>query len=369
MSKITNAFRRFADFFGGRVGARMLLILGCLICVSVFSPYYSKVSIVADGKTQTFITTRGGNPEELFTQVGLSLDSGDQYFESSDEDNNYAEYRIVRAFEITITDAGITGTYETTGGTVADVLASAGISLPDEDDMMNCSAQDEIYAYMNIVIDRVDYVYNTSDVVIPYQTLKRETDSLVKGETEVATDGVDGLKRVETRIKYVNNVYAFEEVVSETVLTQPVNEVIDVGTAAPKTTTTAAASGVLNSKPTNNSSSNAAGTFTDASGRTVNYSQVLTGKGTAYTDDPGSKTSTGMEVQVGVVAVNPKVIPYGTRLYIVSADGKYTYGYAIAADTGGALRRNEVIADLFYDSESQCRAFGRRDIIVYILED
>lgn len=367
MSKITHAVRRAADFFSGRVGARMLLILGCLICVSVFSPYFSKVSIVADGKTQTFITTRGGNPEELFTQVGLSLDSGDQYYESSNEEDNYSEYRIVRAFEITITDAGITGTYETTGGTVADVLSSAGIALPDEDDVINCSVEDDIYAYMNIVIDRVEYVYNTSDVVIPYQTLKRETDSLRKGETEVATDGVDGLKRIEMRTKYVNGVYASEETVSETILTQPVNEVIDVGTAAPKTTTAPAASGVLNSKPTN-SSSNVAGTFTDSSGRTVNYSKVLTGKGTAYTAEIGSATSTGMEAQVGVVAVNPQVIPYGTRLYIVSADGKYVYGYAIAGDTGGALRRNEVLVDLFYDTESQCRAFGRRDVVVYILE-
>lgn len=368
MSKITNAVRRAADFFSGRVGARMLLILGCLICVSVFSPYFSKVSIVADGKTQTFITTRGGNPEELFTQVGLSLDSGDQYFESSNEDN-YSEYRIVRAFEITITDAGITGTYETTGGTVADVLTSAGIALPDEDDIINCSVDDDIYAYMNIVIDRVEYVYNTSEVVVHYQTLKRETDALVKGETEVATDGVDGLKRIETRVKYVNGVYAYEETVSETMLTQPVNEVIDVGTASPKTTTKpTAATGVLNSKPTN-STSNTAGTFTDSSGRTVNYSKVMTGKGTAYTDEPGAITASGMEVQVGVVAVDPKLIPYGTRLYIVSADGKYTYGYAIAADTGGALRRGEALVDLFYDSESQCRAFGRRDVIVYILGD
>ena len=368
MSKITSALRRMADFFSGRAGARMLLILGCLICVSAFSSYFSKVTIVADGKTQTFITTRGGNPEELFTQVGLSLDSGDQYFESSDEDDNYSEYRIVRAFEITITDAGITGTYETIGGSVSDVLASAGIALPDEDDIINCSVDDEIYAYMNIVIDRVEYVYNTSEVVVPYQTIKRETDSLRKGETEVATDGVDGLKRVETRVKYVNGVYASDDIVSETMLSQPINEVIDVGTAAPKTTTTTTAAGVLNSKPTN-SSSNVAGTFTDANGRTVNYSKVMTGKGTAYTADVGSATATGMGAQVGVVAVNPDIIPYGTRLYIVSADGRYVYGYAIAGDTGGALRRNEVLVDLFYETESQCRAFGRRDVVVYILED
>ncbi len=368
MSKITHSVRRAADFLSGRVGARMLLILGCLICVMVFSPYLSTVSIVADGKTQTFITTRGGNPEELFTQVGLSLDSGDQYYEIKDDAGDRSEYHILRAFDVTVTDAGVSGTYEAVGGTVGELLTSLGIELPDDDDVINCSVNDQIYAYMTINIDRVEYKEKTEDVVIPYQTLKHETKSLRKGETEVATKGVDGKKRIVTRSKYVNGIFAIEETVSEEILVQPVNEVIDVGTAVPTTTTTTAAQGVLNAKPTN-SASNVAGTFTDASGRTVSYSKVMTGKGTAYTGSPGDKTSTGRDVEVGVVAVDPKVIPYGTRMYIVSADGKYTYGYAIAADTGGALRRGEVLVDLFYETESQCRAFGRRNVVVYILDN
>lgn len=368
MSKITRAAGRTADFMSGRVGARMLLILGCLICVLVFSPYLSTVSIVHDGRTQTFVTTRGGNPEELFTQVGLTLGSDDQYYEVTDDEDDYSEYHILRAFEITISDAGASGTYQVTGGTVADALARAQISLPDSDDFINCSLSDEVYAYMSIIIDRVEYTENTTEVVIPYQTIKRETDSLLKGQTEIATDGVDGKKRIVTRTKYVNGVYTSEETVSDTILVQPVNEVIDVGTASPKPTTTTTAAGVLNSKPTN-SSSNVAGTFTDSSGRTVSYSKVMTGKGTAYTGAPTDKTSTGGTVKVGVVAVDPNVIPYGTRLYIVSADGKYTYGYAIAGDTGGALRRGEVLVDLFYETESQCRAFGRRNVVVYILDN
>jgi len=368
LSKITRAAWRTADFMSGRAGARMLLILGCLICVLVFSPYLSTVSIVADGRTQTFITTRGSDPEELFTQVGLSLDSGDQYYEVTNEEDDHSEYHILRAFEVTITDAGITGTYQAAGGTVAELLTSAGIAMPDSDDIINCSVSDDIYAYMNIVIDRVEYSVSSADIVVPYQIVKRETGSLLKGETEVATDGVDGLKRVVTRTKFVNGVYNSEEIISETVLVQVVNEVIDVGTASPTTTAATTAPGVLNAKPTN-STSGVAGTFTDSNGRTVSYSKVMTGKGTAYTGSPGDKTSTGRNVEVGVVAVDPNVIPYGTRMYIVSADGKYTYGYAIAADTGGALKRGEVLVDLFYETESQCRAFGRRNVVVYILDD
>ena len=122
-----------------------------------------------------------------------------------------------------------------------------------------------------------------------------------------------------------------------------------------------------NSERSDKSDDEDAKTFTDSSGREVSYTKKLTGKGTAYTEEPGSLTATGREVEVGVVAVDPDVIPYGSRLYIVSADGKTVYGYAIAADTGGALRSGKVLVDLFYDTESQCKAFGRRDVIVYVL--
>ena len=62
------------------------------------------------------------------------------------------------------------------------------------------------------------------------------------------------------------------------------------------------------------------------------------------------------------------VVPYGTRLYIVSSDGRYNYGYAIAADTGGALRSGRVLVDLFYNTERECVNFGRRQVKVYILD-
>lgn len=368
MSKITRTARSAADFVSGRIGARLLLILGCIVCLSVFAPYLKTVSITADGTTQTYITTRGSDPEELFTQVGLSLDSGDQYFEVvDDEDESQSEYLILRAFDIEIINAGVSGTYQATGGTVAEALAAAGVTLPDGDDEINCGLSDEVYAYMQIRIDRIDYVENTTDSVVAYQTLKHETSELTKGQTRVAQKGANGRKTVVTRDRYVNGVFSDTQTVKETVTAKPIDEIVDVGTAEPKKQTTATTTGgVLSSMPTQAANA-AAGTFTDASGRTVSYSKVLTGCGTAYTEPKGSTTSTGREVEVGIVAVDPGVIPYNTRLYIVSADGRFTYGYALAADTGSALRNGDALVDLFYDTESQCRAFGRRDVIVYVL--
>ena len=101
------------------------------------------------------------------------------------------------------------------------------------------------------------------------------------------------------------------------------------------------------------------GTFTDSNGQNVNYSKAIRGVCTAYCDV--EMTSTGCPTQVGIVAVNPKVIPYGTRLYIPG------YGYAVAGDTGGAMRSGGVLIDVYYNTEAECYRFGRKTLTVYIL--
>lgn len=105
----------------------------------------------------------------------------------------------------------------------------------------------------------------------------------------------------------------------------------------------------------------------DENGIPVKYKKVLTGNASAYSGD--GSTATGTVPVPGSIAVNPNIIPYGTKMWIVSSDGKYVYGYAVAEDTGGFIHwSNAPIADLFFTSESACNAFGRRNIKIYILE-
>jgi 3D (Asp-Asp-Asp) domain-containing protein len=87
---------------------------------------------------------------------------------------------------------------------------------------------------------------------------------------------------------------------------------------------------------------------------------------TAYTDNVNSQgefvglTSTGLKPAVGVVAVDPDYIPYGTELYIPG------YGLAIAGDCGGAI--NGYMIDLFYNTEDECWEWGRKyNIQVFII--
>ena len=86
---------------------------------------------------------------------------------------------------------------------------------------------------------------------------------------------------------------------------------------------------------------------------------------------PGDKgygiTASGARAKRGTVAVDPRVIPLGTKLYIKSlTPGVPDYGFAIAQDTGGAIKGNKI--DLFMDTVWECLQFGRRPVMVYILQ-
>lgn len=92
------------------------------------------------------------------------------------------------------------------------------------------------------------------------------------------------------------------------------------------------------------------------------YVAVYDMEATAYlpTDGDGyGITATGIPATYGVAAVDPAVIPLGSRLYIPG------YGEAIAADTGGAIYGNRI--DLCMESYSECMNFGRRYVTVYVL--
>ena len=115
-----------------------------------------------------------------------------------------------------------------------------------------------------------------------------------------------------------------------------------------------------------NTGSDGTGTITLDNGETLTFSSARTMRGTAYTTggSVGTRTASGTTVHVGVVAVDKNVIPLGTKVYVVSNDGKYDYGFAVAEDTG--VKGNSI--DLYMDTNSECIQFGVRECTVYILD-
>ena len=100
-------------------------------------------------------------------------------------------------------------------------------------------------------------------------------------------------------------------------------------------------------------------------GEVLTYSDMLVSLATAYCDK--GLTATGTQARVGAIAVDPKVIPYGTRMFILTKDGEYIYGIATAEDCGSKKFIYGTRIDLHYDTEYECRQFGARMCWVYFL--
>lgn len=319
------------------------------------------VNVIADGNS-TALSITGGTVADALDKAGVVLNDMDSTNYELDEPLfDKMNIRVSRTVRIRITADGTTADYEISAATVRAALEKCGIQLSEED-TLNVDASAAPENGMHIIVTRVDSEQIIETEEIDYSTEYEYSEALPEGETEIKSLGVKGERTITYKLVYVAGELQDKVVVSDEVTREPVNEVIIYGTGAAHT--------AQPSQPSYDysDSSSAAGTFVDCNGNTVSYSSVMSGTCTAYYPlQPGDITSTGVVAGYGCVAVNPNIIPYGTRMYITSADGSVVYGYGVACDTGGAAMAGSIIADLCYDTEAECSYIGRRNMVVYIL--
>lgn len=254
--------------------------------------------------------------------------------------------------------------------TVGELLEKLSLTIGDND-VVSCELSSVITADMNIVIDRHETNVYTETKIIPHETEKKNNTSLTKGTEKVTTEGVDGEVLRTITETYINGVLVNSELTSEEVTKEAVTEIIEVGTAEVKTETKPAASAA--SSNTVSSAKNSASTvipnangkggiFTDSNGNSYEYLYYIDAIATAYGYSTGSVTATGKNVEVGMMAVDPSVIPYGTRCYVTGSYGDM--GILVAEDCG-AFKGNRI--DIFLGDSASCYAFGRRSMRVYVL--
>ena len=203
--------------------------------------------------------------------------------------------------------------------------------------------------------------YDTVTEPIPYETQRRENPALPAGAEVLVQPGAEGARALtyQNRTQYGETTRTLVDIRQAAA---PTDEVVEYGTRrlSPLSVT---ADAIVDLEE----DGSGGGVITTVSGQALPYSRALTVKATAYTTERQSwkLTATGTTARVGAIAVDPKVIPYGTRMYIQSADGSIVYGVATAEDCGGAIKGNKI--DLFFDSYDTCIQFGVRTCTVYIL--
>lgn len=305
-------------------------------------------TVEADGTRKTVTAHYGDTVDDALGQAGVSLDADDLVTPAESEKVEAGtKIQVTRMVQITVAVDGGKVAATVKEGSVSNAVRQAGVKL-GTDDTLNVAADQTVDSGMEISVSRVAYKQVTETRPIQYKTVTRKDPTLAAGKTRVKTAGKNGSEKVVVRRKLVDGKVAETQDMSTTVVTEPVDQITLFGTKR-----SAVASVGSN------------GMLRDQNGKVVRYKKVLTGRCSCYTG--GGWTSTGAKAAFGRVAVNPNVIPYGTRLYICSPDGKLVYGYAVASDTGGAAMRGIIIADLYYDSYTQCMKIGTRTMNVYVL--
>lgn len=293
---------------------------------------------------------------------------------------------LTDALTVTVSADGTTAPVTLNGTTVADALSVAGIKL-NATDVCSPGADTKLVDGMRISVTRVTYEDKVTTKSIGYKTIRQNDSTLKKGVTRVEQYGSTGVRTIVTRITSVNGKVSDKQEISNEITKQPVDKIVKVGTkkthgpyyglkvniVLPQKTTIdyarqKAYAGYGKVPATTSWRARISGnTITDQFGKQVKFQTMVSGKCTAYCET-GSITSLGKSPTYGIVAVDPKVIPYGTKMFICSPDGSFVYGYAIAGDTGGAMRAGNALLDLHYNNNDQCFWFGRRLMNVYILE-
>jgi 3D (Asp-Asp-Asp) domain-containing protein len=303
------------------------------------------------GESSEEVKTNTETVGELLKEREISLEEGDKINPGIDEKLEEGfEVSIEKAVPVVVTVDGNSKEVKTAESTVKDVLESKGIYY-DKMDRVAPGVDSAVTPHMEIEIVRVTESYRKIEEEIAYETETKENPELEKGKTQTVQAGAVGIKELEVKEVYENGELVTTETISEAVTKEPVNEVVEKGTKEPVVATRGTAS---------RATSTVSGGNVSGSGTVFNAS--------AYDDSPEQNggyagiTALGTRLRPGVVAVDPRVIPLGTKLYIEYMDGT-PWGYAVAEDTGGAIKGNKI--DIFM--KSGVREFGRRSMRVYIV--
>lgn len=248
-----------------------------------------------------------------------------------------------------IDNNGTVKTYKTSCKTVKELLSDLKIKV-DDDDIVIPDLDTELKSEGKISIIKVDVKVIEKEVEAPFKTIKKKNKELTHKQSKILIQGVNGKNKVKCKEYYAGDKLIKEEVIHVETLVKPIDQVFEEGTKD---------------------------VFTNDRGDFI-ARKAIKMVATAYEAGPRSTgkrpgdkgygiTASGARAKRGTVAVDPRVIPLGTKLYIKSlTPGVPDYGFAIAQDTGGTIKGNKI--DLFMDTVWECLQFGRRPVMVYILK-
>lgn len=347
-------FRRWLGLIRAVVLVGALVVMLALSLVMLAQTASAKTYVITDGDRVLTYNTFATDPAQVLDLAGLELGEQDTYTTAPAAGGS--AIIICRAQSITVRYHGKTMLVTGTGGTVGELLDRLGLEVTGED-MVSRNLEERTYDGMVLEVDRRVIRRETYTSTLPHEVKRCDDASLLRGTEAVLLEGIDGEIQCVAEVTYLNGVEAERRVLSQSVTRPSVTEIVGVGTGTEVETLAPDAVPVIED-----------GRITLPTGEVLTYYKTDTVRATAYTHtDRGCDfiTSTGTTVRWGTVAVDPRYIPYGTRMFIVASDGSYIYGLATAEDCGGAIKGDRM--DLYMPTYEECMQFGRKRCTIYFL--
>ncbi len=303
------------------IAAAFVVLLAGMFAYTNLIP--RQVSAIIDGQPRE-ITTYEHTVAGFLTEQGVPFYEED-YLSTPPTGfiHDGMEFEILHATDFEVTADGETTAYKSLKSTVEEAIVDVGIKLRDRDIVIPKRTA-ELEQDAKITVKRVEIEKKTVTEKVKFKTIEKDDTSMAEGKTKVLKEGKNGKDKVTYEITYIDGKESKRKELNRKVIEKPVNKVV------------------------------ANGTQIEYNGKL--YSRKLVVKAYSYTG--GGTTAMGTRARVGEIAVDPRVIPLGTNVYIEGV------GARRAEDTGGNIKGNTI--DIYMNTLSECRQWGVRYVTIYI---
>lgn len=340
--KIIINFKKFFMKSKIKKSKAQLVIIAAIFVLIIFAGSIRKnITVTVDGKEKK-ITTYKSTVEKVLKSQQIELDKKDKI--DKDLKSKIAKndtINIKKAVNVKVYVDNKELNIKSAEDNIGSMLKTEKIALKTED-KVSPGIEKALCEGMDVKITRVDTKISTTYAPVDFKTIVKKDDNLLKSKSKVLEEGQKGEKQITTSIVYENGKEVGRKIIKEVVTKKPKEKVIAQGTLSPV---------VASRGTTSHTSSNAIKVKATA------YSGVR-GGGNTYTSS-GRKAVRNPN-GYSTVAVDPRVIPLGTNLYVEG------YGYAIAADEGSAVKGNYI--DVFFNTEREACDWGVKYVNVHILK-
>ncbi len=355
------------------------LLLTSITALLFFGRYITELNtfVFNDDGEITVHETYTQDPRIAMAEAGIFISKYDLVtYPDAPIRGSSAEIVIERSFYVTVCYDGNEILVKTPNGTCLDALKQSGF-VPQEGDVYSPSSLTPVSPGLRIEVMRTKAYSQEVYADIPFEEIRKKNTHMNANTEVVIQDGIPGKKTYVYEIREEDGTIVSKSLAKVFVSAVPVTQVTEYGVRRIHeevpiidTTVTALSDAIVfdENNPRPEPGKEFAGSISyDSAGVKFTYSRRLECLATAYTTENKARkvNALGNVARVGTIAVDRKIIPLKTKVYVTSTNGTWDYGYAICEDVGGF---RGYMVDLFFDTRDECIKFGKKKAIIYVLD-